>query len=323
MRPRASCVVLVVLARCAALAPLQTRRLVLDSTVAAVGAVVTARPDSANAARGAAELDAEYYIKSLFKTDKRDVFDLRAPSLMIEQLPSRTIDAVFAGELSRRVAKQIAAFATDTQTGAASPHVAAELDALRLSELAAFSKTGNITLGESTGSAFECFCLYLLADKSITTKPSRLAFGVALGSELLCTLRRPTADVVKGAVTSSSLLRGAEAILSLWRARGWIGKESAVRYGDGDDDDDDDPALFPRPLRVELAKDVPARATTELERRGVLWHPDFVGLSLAAYFRDCGLENTRFDEFLLDDTYRTDPRAFVASTTLLLFPLSQ
>ena len=107
-----------------------------------------------------------------------------------------------------------------------------------------------------------------------------------------------------------------------WRDAAWVGAASSARYGDDDDDDDDDAALYPRPLKISLANPAPAPALQELEQRGVLWHPDFVGLSLGAYFRRSGLTAVRASEYLLDDVYRPDPRAFVASTTLLLYELN-
>jgi hypothetical protein len=80
------------------------------------------------------------------------------------------------------------------------------------------------------------------------------------------------------------------------------------------------------PTRVEDAHGRSCLADACLEERGVAWHPDPCALALASYLRAAGTLTAPtphgFDEFLLDDIYRDDPRAFQPSTLLALFVLA-
>ena len=64
-----------------------------------------------------------------------------------------------------------------------------------------------------------------------------------------------------------------------------------------------------------------------LEERGIAWHPDPCLLALASYLTQkvslTAPTPHKFDEFLLDDVYRDDPRAFLPSTLLGLFVVAK
>lgn len=218
-------------------------------------------PAEAWAARGAAELDAEYYLRSALGLDKRDIFERREPRLAPTPPDPRPLDPAFKAAL---------------------------LD----------------TIGEPPGDEAEA-CANFYRRLAALDKRERELAARRVGDALLAVL----------APNATGLRAGAQAVVDAWAATGWIEPGSVARFADDDDQDDD-----PRPLQVTLKSPLTARVAADLERSGLIFHPDLTGLSLAAYFRKRGL-SSNFDEYLLDDTYRTDPRAFVASSTLLLFPL--
>ena len=243
---------------------------------------------SALLARGAFELDAEYYARSLLGLDKdRDVFDRREPLKTPEAFAICSVDETFATEvltLAARCARSVA------------PN---------------FDYAAPSSLATSDAVSAATFDFYERAARALATREKRERFQRLLGEALL-PLSSKNAD--------QGLLVGARAVLETWKTHGWI-ESGTVSFADGDDDDDD-----PRPLQVTLRRPATAPAFADLEKQGQLWHPSFVGCALGAYFSDSlqQKKDTRirkFDEYLLDDTYRTDPRAFRASSLLLLFAL--
>ena len=227
--------------------------------------------------RGAFELDAEYYARSVLGLDKRDVFDKREPRKQPDALPSRSIDEAFATKILTSAVR--CAKATNK----------------------AFDFTLPMTLTTSDDVSDAAKGFYTAAAKTFTTPQQRDAFQRCLGDALLLDL---------GGVPSrqSSLRAGVATVLDVWTTHGWIEKASI----DGEDD---------LSLQVTLRRPVTATAAAQLEKLGLIWHPDFVGCSLASYLATTTKTRPQFDEYLLDDTYRTDPRAFQASSVLLLFPL--
>ena len=79
-------------------------------------------------------------------------------------------------------------------------------------------------------------------------------------------------------------------------------------------------------ISASLGGSVSCLADACLEERGVAWHPDPCALMLASYFGKSGSLDAptphQFDEFLLDDVYCDDPRAFLPSTLVALYSLA-
>lgn len=214
--------------------------------------------------RGAAELDAEYYLRGALNLDKdRDIFDKREPLKGLEDLPDRELDADFAAKIFNAAGQR------------------------------------QVTASSSLQAEAACEAIY----QSLDRKKAE-----ALGDALRTALLPSSID------ESVSVRQGAQSLVDTFAAARWI-ESGTVQFADGDDEDDD-----PRPIQVTLKNPVTATVAAKLEKRGVIYHPDFTGLCLASYFRRRGLSG-QFDEYLLDDTYRSDPRAFQASSTLLLFQL--
>lgn len=243
-----------------AASPLDRRSVLVSAAV-----FVSSRSEAALGARGAAELDAEYYLRGALGLDRnRDVFDRREPRQPLEPDVVRPLDPNFAAMVLSAAGVRSAA-------------------------------------SDSDQAAQACEAIYL----ALKDSDDRTARAARIGDVLYNRLA-PAAD--------ASLLRGATSIVDAFARANWI-VSGTVAFTDGDDTDD-----TPRPLQVTLRRPVTAPVAARLERQGVLYHPDFIGLCLAAFFKRRGFAGN-FDEYLLDDTYRTDPRAFQASSTLILFPL--
>mmetsp|Transcript_12592 Transcript_12592/g.16946 ORF Transcript_12592/g.16946 Transcript_12592/m.16946 type:complete len:291 (+) Transcript_12592:1942-2814(+) len=239
------------------------------------------------AARGAAELDAEYYFRALLKLDRdRDIFDRRRPRISIEPLKTRFVDESFA-----RAIFSDASYCLSKWGGKWIPP-----ESIVTSDVATDA----------------CRDFYETAVNVLQSKEQRQNFANDFGDSLF---ERVSLSLQKQDL--KSLRFGAQAIVNTWNSYGWIDSGSVVRFEDDDDQDD-----TPRPLQVELKFPVTAPAAAQLEQSGIIWHPSFVGLSLATFFRrTLSLPSPcPFQEYLLDDTYRSDPRAFQASSTLLIFP---
>ncbi|KAJ8612563.1 hypothetical protein CTAYLR_007193 [Chrysophaeum taylorii] len=221
-----------------------------------VGALVglSSPPSPARGARGAAELDLEYYARGVLGLDRqRDIFSLREPREEPRASPRRSVDPGFAAAV-----------------------VAA--------------------LGE-TGDDLETACRRFYEKLS----PDAASVGDRLFAR---------ANAGQG-----ELRDAAQEIVDAYSSAGWI-ESGVVAFSDGDNDDPE-----PRALQVTLKGPITAPVAASLEQqKGIAYHPDLVGLTIASLCRRRNL-NPAFDEYLLDDTYKTDPRAFVASSVLLLFPI--
>lgn len=222
-------------------------------------------PQVTNAARGAAELDAEYYFRGALRLDRdRDIFDRREPLRPPEPAPNRNLDPDFASIV-----------------------------------LAAAGERARISTSQQASEV--CERIYL----KLVNSDDRTTFAARIG-DALCDRIKPPTDV--------PLRDAAQSIVDTFARSNWI-TSGVVEFADGDNED-----ATPRPLQVTLREPVTAPVAANLERRGFIYHPDFTGLCLASCFRRRGYTG-QFDEYLLDDTYRSDPRAFQASSTLLLFQL--
>ena len=80
-------------------------------------------------------------------------------------------------------------------------------------------------------------------------------------------------------------------------------------------------------LSASLAGAASCVAAAALEETGIAWHPDPCALALSRYLAPAATLAAPtphgFDEFLLDDVYRDDPRAFLPSTLVALFTVAK
>ena len=127
-----------------------------------------------------------------------------------------------------------------------------------------------------------------------------------------------------------SLIKGAEDTLAAWKAAGWTKDVKITFEGSADltEAADDFASGYEVKTNVALGGATSCLADACLEERGIAWHPDPCCLALASYLTQSKVSLTaptphKFDEFLLDDVYRDDPRAFLPSTLLGLFVVAK
>ena len=164
------------------------------------------------------------------------------------------------------------------------------------------------------------------AAERLQDKKSQTAFATAFGAALLAN-RGPAP--APGA-SFKSLIKGAEDTLSVWKAAGWTKDAKITFEGSADltEAADDFASGYEVKTSVSLGGAASCLADACLEERGIAWHPDPCCLALASYLTQSKVSLTaptphKFDEFLLDDVYRDDPRAFLPSTLLGLFVVAK
>ena len=302
--------------------PTRRRALVGGIASAAVPAIAPAR------VRGAAELDAEYYARRAFEkvtNTSPDVFDARRARAAPVAAAARPVDASLLSAVRREGAAALAAASgasarTITDSIAAREPAARKAFATRAArELAAGDATS-----DSAGVAV--LALYEEAAERLLDKKSRTAFATSFGGALLAN-RGPAP--APGA-SFKSLIKGAEDTLAAWKAAGWTKDAKITFEGSADlaEAADDFASGYEVKTSVALGGAASCLADACLEERGIAWHPDPCCLALASYFTQsrCALTAPtphKFDEFLLDDVYRDDPRAFLPSTLLGLFVVAK
>ena len=302
--------------------PTRRRALVSGIASAAVPAIAQAR------VRGAAELDAEYYARRAFEkvtNTSPDVFDARRARAAPVAAAARPVDAALLTAVRREGAAALATASgagarTITDAIAAREPVARKNFAARAArELAAGDATS-----DSAGVAV--LALYEEAAERLLDKKSRTAFATAFGTALIANRGPAPAP----GTSFKSLIKGAEGTLAAWKAAGWTKDVKITFEGSADlaEAADDFASGYEVKTSVALGGAASCLADACLEERGIAWHPDPCCLALASYLTQSKVSLTaptphKFDEFLLDDVYRDDPRAFLPSTLLGLFVVAK
>ena len=301
-----------------------TRRALAGRAAAAASSLALTRPG--NAARGAAELDAEYYAKSALnklRGTSPDVFAARQARVAPVAAAPRAVSPAFADAISSAATKAIAAAANNANVAAVRASAAARAPAERKALAARAAR--DLDLGATTDAlGADMLALFAEASERLSDRGSRAAYCAAVGDALLALANVPAAPEP----SLAKIVGGAEDVLRFFKESGYVSSaklafeqgglgEAAEDYRDGYE------------VKVSASLDGAASILPDsvLEERGVSWHPDFCALALARYFAlrgaTCAAPTPHgFDEFLLDDVYRDDPRAFSATTLLALFTLA-
>ena len=286
-------------------------------------------PTAAHArVRGAAELDAEYYARRAFEkvtNTSPDVFDARRARAAPVAAAARPVDAALLAAVRREGAAALAA-ASGASARAITDAIAAREPAARKAFAARAAR--ELAAGDATSDSagVAVLALYEEAAERLLDKKSRTAFSTAFGAALLAN-RGPAP--APGA-SFKSLIKGAEDTLAAWKAAGWTKDAKITFEGSADltEAADDFASGYEVKTSVSLGGAASCLADACLEERGIAWHPDPCCLTLASYFTQSKVALTaptphKFDEFLLDDVYRDDPRAFLPSTLLGLFVVAK
>eukprot|EP00629_Pelagomonadales_sp_RCC1024_P001317 CAMPEP_0119265774 /NCGR_PEP_ID=MMETSP1329-20130426/4477_1 /TAXON_ID=114041 /ORGANISM="Genus nov. species nov., Strain RCC1024" /LENGTH=306 /DNA_ID=CAMNT_0007265623 /DNA_START=135 /DNA_END=1051 /DNA_ORIENTATION=- len=273
-------------------------------------------PQSAFAARGAAELDAEYYARRAFDAVRGttpDVIEARKPRVAPVAAAARPVDTKLLASVQREGAAALAKASGGGAKEVGDAIAAREQDA-RKAFAARAARDLSSDDGSSDAAGIAVLALYTEASARLTTTKARAAFSRAFGDALLAATPAPK--------DFRAVVRGAEDLLGEWKKAGWTTALKISFEGSADvaEASEDWASGYEVKMSVALGGAASCLADACLEERGVAWHPDPCALALASYFRGAGALTAPtphgFDEFLLDDVYRDDPRAFLPSTLL-------
>ncbi|KAL1524053.1 hypothetical protein AB1Y20_018964 [Prymnesium parvum] len=290
------------------MAPHSTRRLLL-----AVSAWAASTPSNpALAARGAAELDLEYYARSLLGR--------RAPPAVPRAAVAagRPLDPPLAALLLHRTAEAIAAAVAlpadelHRRADARRASLSVEIDRLLSTGAfgegfdASFAEGGVVAGGPSEQYAFDlslCALFSQLADARL--RRAELAeFNLRLGTALLRALR---VDARARELTFAELIRGLRELLGRLQVGGYM------REFDVDDSDGDEELWAQRSelsttkLKVSLTDSAALRSCLLLNGRV---SPELASLMVLAFLREASVRVVDMSEYFLDDTYRPNPMEY-------------
>jgi hypothetical protein len=234
---------------------------------------------------------------------------------------ARPVDASLLAAVRREGAAALAA-ASGASARALADAIAAREPAARKTLAARAARDLDGGAATSDGAGVAVLALYSEAAERLADKKGRAAFATAFGAALLAT-KGP--NPASGA-SFKALVKGADDLLAAWKAAGWT-TDVKLTFESGADlaeAAEDFASGYEVKASVALSGAASCLADACLEERGIAWHPDPCCLALASYFIQSRVALTAptphgFDEFLLDDVYRDDPRAFLPSTLLGLF----
>jgi len=291
-------------------------------------------PSASNAAAvpGAAELDAEYYLRGLIgrPAPRVDPIQPRQP---------RQLDAVSAGRLVGVCESQIASFlgrsVQSLRDAAASrrQRLRMEMDRTRLS--GAFARSGydgalearaNAQGSAATIGEFD-FDLNLYALFSLLAEQRQASarldeFYVQLGDALLDSIRADTESVLSTSPKSlTALCAGLKSLLEEAKATGYL---AGYFIDDSDVDDalwsnDDD--LSVTRISVTLERPASLNGALLLNGENARVSPELMAPTLAAYVRACGAVVKDSSQFFVDE-YRPNPFEYRPSQLLLELTLA-
>ncbi|CAM9405367.1 unnamed protein product, partial [Phaeothamnion confervicola] len=297
--------------------PLQPRRHALSRRdVVAVGVIVAGIAAGAPAARagglGAAELDAQYYLKSLFGSNQP------WPAEPPVAAPARRLDPATASALLDIAARR-------TASAAGMPMAVFEplIVKVRAAVEPAFQRKAAFPDDPADQYCFDMlsYATYKAAAEVLPDTRKRAGLVRMIGEDALEVFAPgigreggreqqavPVVNVkAAGSSGPAAAAAGVTALLRRMQAVGLIGSFTWNEELEIDGWEDG------VPLSAELVVSAPATlgAAVQAAGEGRRFHADFVGPALQAYWRRCGVR-TAYEEYFLDDTYRPDPSQYRA-----------
>ena len=316
--------------------PLITRRLFAAAFAAALAGNAALPP--AFAMQGAAEMDAEFYLKGLLGLPT-------APAAKSVPLaPPRELNQAFVASTLRALEGAIAPALNATSGAALREAAAARRKALQLEYSRvlyngafggggydALDESGSRSGGDTLQYGFDLTLLSywtLLADARLP-RATTSAVSQQLGDSLLEALAPPalrappppqTPAANAKAESLSSLLGGVRLLLDALKAAGYVGSWSL-------DDSDADDALWAQrselsdtQLTVTLTDSASLRAAIVLNGRPGA-SPELARPLLFAYLRQHGARLVESNEYFLDSSYKSNPMEYRADQQVLTFTI--
>lgn len=338
-----------------------SRRQLLLSGVATTTAAVFLPTNAAHAARakGAAELDLEFYVRDLVSGNKKEGSispskngppvppprTLKGPIIPMLLNKECNADCIPVQALIKEIQDQDkVAGRSITSEEAIVKEIQSKVDAIRERTKDSFFSKAPWKEEEVTDQYYFDFTIYALwktAAQLIENNQNRDRFMRNIGRSLVSKLqtekiltpsnfdpqKEPSKD--NGALVSS--IPAIMEVLNIFKSSGYS-KNFRIRSSDdiGDDgpvfDDLDDESLSmvgTTNCLVSIYEPATLGASLQLNGENSRFAPDFVGTSLAAVWENYGGIRTTWDVFFVDPEYRPNPKDYFANEQLLQMTLNK
>lgn len=324
--------------------PIERRRLIESSAL--VGVFLLVKPDSASAARGAAELDFEFYMRDLMGGNKREgtvqasVLPAMAPPrkldgkllplLLDEQCSPNCIPCqALIEQIQGRTSKDANAIAQDIQQ---------RVQVLRERSSRSF-RIRAPWVDESTSDQyyfdFTAYAFWRTAAELLPDYLERDAFVRNMGRLLL--KRMASEGIVKPAVAATTksgalteIIPATIDVLEAFKKCGFC-KDYRIRGDDTKDATDpvfdvlDDESLAAGgtvDCLVSVFEPATLGASLQITGEQSRFGPDFVGSALTALWETAGVKSS-WETFFVDPEYRPNPKDYFPNEQLIQYTLSK
>ncbi len=280
---------------------------------------------SASAAKGAFEMDAEYYLNNLFSGNKGE-----AAKTGIERRPIYKSARKVASSTSDAIVNEITDLAVDSSdTKVTREDILKQIERLRASKLPYFKTFAPIAEESLTDQYFldiTLYCLYQVAAKLIPMSQERVKFRTKVGEKVLGLFEGGQRYTLP-ASNQPSMQRVASSVTALLNEFKDKGVIASFQFDEEDVGDE----LFAKqafeekaPVSFQVTVDEPVTLLAFLEgqREDTFFHPEITGSSIVALLRKQGF-SCKYEDYLLDNYYRDsnfDLRADAVILEISLLP---
>lgn len=289
--------------------PQSVRDQAITSSALAFSAALTAvfaGPGVASAAKGAFEMDAEYYISNLLNKNKGEAAKTGDGRRPIYKSPRRLDAATAEGIYENLVDLVVAGGGAQAASKADVMKRVSDLRDMKLDYFKSFAPVVKPDLSDQYWFDITLYCLYQVAQGIIPTSQRRVKFRTAVGDAVYRTISAstdtgtgtdtvPIKDAIDDVVTTLQRLKQTNLIASY--------------TFDADDASDEQFAretfAVKAPVSFQITVDQPATLLGFLEGQieDTFFHPEIIGSALTASLRRNGYWS-KYEDYLLDNYYR-------------------
>jgi len=241
-------------------------------------------------------MDAEFYLRNLFQTQKKQKSETRGA---IFKSPRR-INKVLADDIIK-VMKD--ASGLDISEAEVAQEVAKNIGMFK--EFAPIISEDN---GDQYYFDLSTYALYLIIARRLSESRQRVAFRSRVGSGVLDAVIQRTPLLLPLSAKQPDIARGIDLILKCFQTNGLI---AAFTF----DEDDFADEVFAResfkqglPVSTSIQLVEPANILSFIQgvKADTFFHPEWIGTTLEQYIERCGRGalTAKFEDYLLDNVYR-------------------
>jgi len=311
----------------------------LSSVILAAGL-----PSNANAAKGAAEYDLEYYMRDLFMGNKKEgnlPVSSAPPAAPPRTLREPLLPLLLDDEVQSSIPIQELSRTTKIPIGS----LAEQVTAFRTKVAPAF-QASHPWQKESVSDEYyfdlTCYALWKVASTKIQDYSVRDKFVRSIGSKLLNEMvqreflsEQSIAVLNKNDNKLTDLIPCVVEVLDLFQSTSYC---SSYRLGDKNDEErsglkvfdelDDDEISSPNGAGsvnclVSIFDPATLGGALQITGEGSRFSPDFVGPTLAALFERVGNCTVNFESYFVDPVYRPNPKDFFPNERFYQFTIAR